>query len=82
MNLTTLDLVYIVLAMGLVPFFILICMNLWKLYRLLNHADTVLNTADEAIRGVKNHALNFVQGIERVPSRMLNSVMNSVRKFF
>lgn len=82
MQIDALSLLYFVLAIGLIPVFVLLCMNLWKLFKLLNHADTVLGTAEDAIKFTKTQAVNIIKNIETAPSRLMNSALSSIRRFF
>lgn len=82
MTINSLSLLYIVIAIGLIPTFILICMNLWKIFKLLNHVDSVIDTADQAINVVRTQAVSLVKNVERVPVQMMNNVVSSIKKFF
>ena len=70
----TLDFVYIVLGVGLIPFFILLCMVLWRVYKMMDRVEAVLTTTEQVIEFGKN--------IDKVPAMVANRLISGFNSFF
>lgn len=73
-TISTLDFLYIVLAVGLIPTFTLICMVLWRVYKTMDRVDAVLTTTENVI--------DFARNIDKVPGIVANKVMAGFNRFF
>lgn len=71
---STLDFVYIVLGVGLIPFFILLCMVLWRVYKMMDRVEAVLTTTEQVIEFGKN--------IDKVPAMVANRLISGFNNFF
>lgn len=71
---STLDFVYIVLGVGLIPFFILLCMVLWRVYKMMDRVEAVLTTTEQVIEFGKN--------IDKVPAMVANRLISGFNSFF
>jgi len=71
---STLDFVYIVLGVGLIPFFTLLCMVLWRVYKMMDHIDNIITFTERTTE--------FVSNLDRVPGMLASKVMAKVNKFF
>lgn len=64
----TLDFLYIVLAIGLIPTFTLLCMVLWRVYHMMDRV--------EAIIGFTEKTAKFVSNIDKVPAMLFDSIVS------
>lgn len=71
---STLDFLYIVLAVGLIPLFTILCMILWRVYKMMDRVEAVLGATEQAI--------HFAKNIDRVPAIVANKIISGVNRFF
>ncbi len=71
---STLDFLFIVLGLGLIPVFVLLCMVLYRVYKMLDHIDRIVAFTEKTTE--------FVSNLDRVPMMMANGVLGAVQKFF
>lgn len=68
-----LDFLYIVLAVGLIPFFTLLCMVLWRVYRLMDRADHLI--------GIAESILHVLQNWNRIPSMLAEKILARIDRW-
>jgi hypothetical protein len=71
---STLDFVYVVLGVGLIPFFTLLCMILWRVYKMMDHVDNVMTFVERVI--------NYLNHLDKVPGMVASKIMSSMDNFF
>ena len=73
-TISTLDFLYIVLAVGFIPFFTILCMILWRVYKMMDRIESVLNATEQAV--------HFAKNIDRVPAIIANKIVSGFNSFF
>lgn len=66
------DFLYIVLAVGLIPTFTILCMILWRIFKMLDRIEYLLWTAEKAV--------NFARNLDRVPNMIISKIMSKFDK--
>lgn len=65
---------YLVLAFGLIPVFVLLCMVLYRVYRLMDRADSLMNVAESVLQALKN--------IHQMPAMIANGIISRFNSWF
>lgn len=63
---------YIVLAVGLIPTFTILCMILWRIFKMLDRVEYLLWTDEKAV--------NFARNLDRVPNMIISKIMSKFDK--
>ena len=71
---STLDFVYMVLGLGLIPVFVLLSMVLWRVYKMMDHVDNILTFAEQTTEVLSN--------LNRVPKMLATKIMSGLNSFF
>lgn len=71
---STLDFVFIVLGVGLIPFFILLCMVLYRAYKMMDHIENILSFTEKTTQ--------FMSNLDRVPMMVATGVIGKIHQFF
>ncbi len=71
---STLDFVYMVLGLGLIPVFVLLSMVLWRVYKMMDHVDNILTFAEQTTEVLSN--------LDRVPKMLATKIMSGLKSFF
>ena len=71
---STLDFVYMVLGLGLIPVFVLLSMVLWRVYKMMDHVDNILTFAEQTTEVLSN--------LDRVPKMLATKIMSGLNSFF
>ena len=71
---STLDFVYMVLGLGLIPVFVLLSMVLWREYKMMDHVDNILTFAEQTTEVLSN--------LDRVPKMLATKIMSGLKSFF
>ena len=71
---STLDFVYMVLGLGLIPVFVLLSMVLWRVYKMMDHVDNILTFAEQTTEVLSN--------LNRVPKMLATKFMSGLNSFF
>lgn len=69
---STLDFVYIVLGVGLIPFFTLLCMVLWRVYKMMDNVHNIIRFTEKTT--------HFVSNLDKVPNMLFNSIVSKFGK--
>lgn len=64
---------YLVLAFGLIPVFVILSMILWRLYKSLDRIDALLHLTEQI--------LYFVKNINEVPAMIANKILSGFNNF-
>lgn len=64
---------YLVLAFGLIPVFVILSMILWRLYKSLDRIDALLVLTEQI--------LYFVKNINEVPTIIANKILSGFNNF-
>lgn len=74
MSIDVLTFLYLVIALGLIPVFILLSMILWRVYKMMDRVEALLGTTEQVIQFAKN--------IDRVPALVANKIISGFNSFF
>lgn len=69
-----LDFLYIVIAVGLIPTFTLLCLILWRIYKNMDRFDRIMTATEQVI--------DFTKNINQVPALIANKVISGFNSFF
>lgn len=69
-SISTLDFVYMVLGIGLIPFFILLCMVLWRVYKMMDNVHNVIRFVERIT--------HFVGSLDKYPTALMNLILSKM----
>lgn len=68
-----LDFLYLVLAFGLIPVFVILAMILWRVYKMMDRIELLL--------GMTEQVIGFAKNIDRVPGMIATKIVNGFHNF-
>ena len=71
---STLDFLYIVLGVGMIPIFVLLSMVLWRVFKMMDRIESLLTTAEQVIE--------FSRNIDKVPGIIAQKLISGFHSFF
>lgn len=74
MQIDALTFLYLVLAFGLIPVFIILSMILWRLYKNMDRIDRILELVEQIVE--------FSRHINEVPAIIANKFLSKINSFF
>lgn len=74
MQIDVLSFLYLVIALGLIPIFVLLSMILWRLYKNMDRIDNILRLTEQMIE--------FTRHIDQLPAIVANKFMSKINNFF
>lgn len=74
MQIDALTFLYLVLAFGLIPVFVILSMILWRLYRNMDRIDRILHLVEQIAE--------FTRHADQIPTIIANKFLQKVNSFF
>lgn len=74
MQIDALTFLYLVLAFGLIPVFVILSMILWRLYKNMDRIDRILELVEQIVE--------FSRHINEVPAIIANKFLSKINSFF
>lgn len=65
---------YLVLAFGLIPVFVILTMILWRIYKNMDRIDKILLFTEQI--------MEFTRNVDKVPSIIANKFIATINRFF
>lgn len=74
MSIDVLSFLYLVIALGLIPIFVILSMILWRLYKNMDRIDNILRLTEQLI--------SFTKNIDQLPTIVANKFLSKMNSFF
>lgn len=74
MSIDVLSFLYLVIAFGLIPIFVILSMILWRLYKNMDRIDNILRLTEQLI--------SFTKNIDQLPTIVANKFLSKMNSFF
>lgn len=74
MSIDVLSFLYLVIALGLIPIFVILSMILWRLYKNMDRIDNILRLTEQLI--------SFTKNINQLPAIVANKFLSKMNSFF
>lgn len=74
MSIDVLSFLYLVIALGLIPIFVILSMILWRLYKNMDRIDNILRLTEQLI--------SFTKNIDQLPAIVANKFLSKMNSFF